>query len=120
MFERIASHKVFGWTRFAMPALVAFYGLLSLPFALPVLPVQTFIRYSEALGVKPSTSEAQRLTQLPQYYADMFGWENMAATVSKVYLSLPPDERKKTVVFAQNYGEAGAIDFFRASTRFHG
>lgn len=113
MFERIASHRGFRWTKFAMPALVALFGLVSIPFALPVLPVQTFIKYSQALGITPSTSEAQRLTQLPQYYADMFGWENMAATVSKVYLSLPPDERKKTVVFAQNYGEAGAIDFFR-------
>ena len=44
----------------------------------------------------------------------MFGWKNMAATVSRVYLSLPPEERTKTVVFARNYGEAGAIDFFRS------
>ncbi len=114
MFERIASHRGFGWTKFAMPALVAIFGLMSLPFALPILPVQSFIKYSETLGVKPSTSEAQHLTELPQFYADMFGWENMAATVSKVYVSLPPDEQRKTVVFAQNYGEAGAIDFFRA------
>ncbi len=113
MFEQIASHRGFGWTKFAMPALVALFGLVSLPFALPVLPVQTFIKYSQALGITPSTPEAHRLVELPQFYADMFGWENMAATVSKVYLSLTPEEREKTVVFAQNYGEAGAIDFFR-------
>ena len=50
----------------------------------------------------------------------MFGWENMAATVSKVYTSLPPDEQKKAVVFGQNYGEAGAIDFFRGNIRCRG
>jgi hypothetical protein len=113
MFEKIAVHKWFVWTKYAMPALVAIYGLLSLPFALPILPVDSFIKYSTALGVKPSSAEAQRLSDLPQWYADMFGWENMAATVSKVYAALPPAEQRSTVAFGENYGEAGAIDFFR-------
>ncbi|MGO9480298.1 MAG: glycosyltransferase family 39 protein, partial [Candidatus Kryptoniota bacterium] len=73
MFERIGSHKWFAWTKYAMPALVTFYGLVSLPFALPILPVDSFIKYSSALGVKPSSSEAQHLSDLPQWYADMFG-----------------------------------------------
>ncbi len=114
MFERIASRRGFVWTRFAVPALVLVFGLASMPFALPILPVKTFIGYSQALGQKPSTAEGQKLNRLPQYFADMFGWQNMARTVSGVYVSLPPEERAKTVVFAQNYGEAGAIDFFRS------
>jgi hypothetical protein len=113
MFERIVKHKRFGWIRFALPAVLALSGLIIAPLALPVLPVEQYIRYSKALGQKPSTPERQKLEELPQFYADMFGWENMAATVSKVYTSLPPDEQKKAVVFGQNYGEAGAIDFFR-------
>jgi hypothetical protein len=42
----------------------------------------------------------------------MFGWPEMAATVAKVYWSLPPDERKEAAIYARNYGEAAAIDFF--------
>jgi hypothetical protein len=113
MFEKIVLHKGFGWIKFALPVVLALSGLLIAPLALPVLPVEQFIKYSNALGQKPSTPEGQKLEELPQFYADMFGWENMAATVSKVYTSLPPEEQKKTVVFGQNYGEAGAIDFFR-------
>ena len=113
MFERIAAHKWFAWTRYAMPLLIGVYGLVSMPFAIPILPVDSFIKYSTALGVKPSTSEGQHLSDLPQWYADMFGWENMASMVSKVYTSLPPAEQRSTVVFCENYGEAGAIDFFR-------
>jgi hypothetical protein len=112
MFEKIVSIRGFGWTRFAMPVLVVVYGLLSLPFAIPILPAESFIKYSNLLGVKPSTSERQRLADLPQWYADMFGWENMAASVSKVYTSLSPEDQKRAKVFAQNYGEAGSIDFF--------
>ncbi len=84
-----------------------------IPFALPVLPVQTFIGYSHLIGFSPSSGEEHKLEGLPQYYADMFGWENMAAAVAKVYNSLPPEEQINTIVYAQNYGEAGAIDYYR-------
>jgi hypothetical protein len=113
MVEKITLHKGFGWIRFALPFLLALSGLIIAPLALPVLPVEQYIKYSKALGERPSTQESLDLEELPQFYADMFGWENMAAVVSKVYVSLPPDEQKKAVVFGQNYGEAGAIDFFR-------
>jgi hypothetical protein len=39
-------------------------------------------------------------------------WENMAATVARVYDSLPAEDRSRACVFTANYGEAGAIDFF--------
>ncbi len=34
------------------------------------------------------------------------------AEVARVYHALPPAERAKAAIFADNYGEAGAIDFF--------
>ncbi len=113
MFERIASRRGFSWTKTAVPSLVTVSGMLLLPLALPVLPVQTFIDYSKTIGIAPSSGESNEVAALPQFYADMFGWRNMAATVSRVYLSLPLKERNSIVVFAHNYGEAGAIDFFR-------
>ena len=48
--------------------------------------------------------------QLPQQYADMFGWEEMTALVAEAYSRLTPEERQRCRVFGQNYGEAGAID----------
>jgi hypothetical protein len=93
--------------------LILVSGIALIPLALPVLPVETFIKYSTAIGRKPSTQEGDAVLKVPQFYADMFGWENMAAAVSKVYTSLPPEDKKKAFVYGQNYGEAGAIDFFR-------
>jgi hypothetical protein len=49
---------------------------------------------------------------LPQYYADEFGWPEMVAAVARVYHSLPVEEQRKAAIYADNYGEAGAIDFF--------
>jgi len=36
----------------------------------------------------------------------------MAITVARAYNALPPDIRPQTAIFAQNYGQAGAIDLF--------
>ena len=113
MFEKIVRQKSLVWIKYALPVIIILTGVMLIPLALPVLPVEAFINYTQTLGLKPHTTEAHRLESLPQFYADMFGWKNMAAAVSKVYSSLSPDEQKRTIVYAQNYGEAGAIDFFR-------
>jgi hypothetical protein len=62
--------------------------------------------------MKPSTPEKKQLSRLPQFYADMFGWEKMAAAVADAYNTLSPDEKTKCAILVNNYGEAGAIDFF--------
>ena len=39
----------------------------------------------------------------------MFGWEEQVALVDSVYRSLSPAERAFCVLWAENYGEAGAL-----------
>jgi hypothetical protein len=98
--------------RTAALAGVVVLGALAAPFTLPILPVDVFIRYQKAVGYMPSAGEHQRLGVLPQYYADMFGWQEMAARIAVVYASLPPQDRARAVFFGNNYGEAAAIDVF--------
>jgi hypothetical protein len=112
--ERWASCPGRGWAAPALAAMSILTSLLLLPFAVPVLPVETFIRYQAALGQKPSTAERYRLSELPQFYADMFGWEGLAKDVSAVYLSLPEAERAAAAVFVRNYGEAASLEYYAA------
>ena len=91
--------------------LVAF-GLLSAPFALPMLKEDGYVRYSRALGLQPSNSEAKKLAELPQFFADMHGWEELARDVSAAYLTIPESERPTTVALVGNYGEAGALELY--------
>jgi hypothetical protein len=49
---------------------------------------------------------------LAQHFADCFDWEAMTDSVARMYWALPEKERDQAGVFAQNYGEAGAIDVF--------
>jgi len=113
LLGKILRGKFVAWLRIAIPALIALIGIIAAPIVLPILPVETFIKYTRTLGFSMKSYEGLEVTELHQFYADMFGWENMARTVSDVYLSLPPEERSTTIIFATNYGEAGAIDYFR-------
>jgi len=98
--------------RGALVAVILAIGLIGLPMALPVLPIDSFIAYQNALGAKPVARERGDLAALPQTFADMFGWREMAKAVSEVYWALPADDRAKAVFGGRNYGEAAAVDVF--------
>jgi hypothetical protein len=98
--------------RGALVAVVVAVAVLAAPMSLPLLPVDRFIAYEQALGYKPAPMETRALGALPQLYADMFGWREMAKQVSQAYWALPEDERAKAVFAGNNYGEAAAVDVF--------
>lgn len=111
-WEGLTARRALAWARPALLVLLLASGIVLAPLALPLLPVESYVRYAKALGIAPKTEERQELGELPQHYADMFGWEEFADVVVRVYRSLPPEDRARCSIFAQNYGEAGAIDFF--------
>jgi len=109
--------RIEGWTgntlaRGAVLGVAALQGILAAPLTLPILPVAQFIPYQKVLHVAPSVGERLSTGALPQYYADMFGWQEMARQIAAVYLALPARDRERAVFFGNNYGEAAAIDVF--------
>lgn len=48
--------------------------------------------------------------QLPQDFADMLGWKELAQKVDSVYGNIPNPEN--TLVLCDNYGQAGAINYY--------
>lgn len=107
------------WRRITMPvigSLLVVTGAVLSPLAMPILPVADYIRYARALGVAPSTPEHKKLSDLPQFFADMNGWEELARDVSSALLTIPDTERGTTVAFVGNYGEAGALELY--ATRY--
>jgi hypothetical protein len=101
------------WVAWAYGAIIVMAGVVSLPFGVPLLPVDTFVRYSQILPYSRTVKmERDATVALPQLYADMFGWDNLAATVGRVYHTLPEAEQRSCAILAGNYGEAGAIDYY--------
>ncbi len=111
MIEKL-SRKKFRTAGAVVTVIIAASGILLSPLAIQILPVRTFIEYSRKLGLAPSTSENNELAELPQHYADMFGWEEFAKEVSDVYLKIPEGERSRVLFFGRNYGEAGAVNYY--------
>jgi hypothetical protein len=88
-------------------------GALLSPIILPVLPIESFLRYQANLPFAlPHSEHSHASAALPQHYADQFGWEELVGVVAQGWNGIPIRERSDCGIFAQNYGEAGAIDFF--------
>jgi hypothetical protein len=91
---------------------IAAVGALVAPTVVPILPPETYLRYAEAIGIAQPRLENRATNAMPQMFADRFGWPEMVETVARVYNSLPPEQRAKTGIFANDFGQGGAIDFY--------
>jgi hypothetical protein len=87
-------------------------GAVFAPLVVPILPVDRFVAYMERLPIKVPRSEHSHMrAMLPQHYADQFGWDEIVEEASVAWSKIPLQERKDCAIFAQDYGQAGAIDF---------
>ena len=86
-----------------------------LPYSLPVLSydaLATYSRESVSRGFEgPLRWEDGKIHSIPQDYADMTGWVELAGIVRNAYNSLAEEEKNRTAIFAENYGQAGAIRY---------
>jgi 4-amino-4-deoxy-L-arabinose transferase-like glycosyltransferase len=89
------------------------YACIALPVELPIFSKETTAAFVSGSGVT-STARTNQGTQLrlPQDYADMLGWPELVNAVAHVYDSLPPEKRAQAVLVGENYGEAGAMEFY--------
>jgi len=83
-------------------AIVLIPSIPFIPELTPILPIEKYVRYAD------KELENGRI-ELTSDYADMFGWEEQVKVVDSLYKSLPEKERSSTVLWAENYGEAGAL-----------
>jgi len=113
-FERWLKASGYG-LRGLVIALFTIPNLLLFPMVLPVLPLDqtlAFFRFADrnlSFMRFAVTWEDHKVHKTTQDYADMLGWDEMTAKVAQAWQSLTPDQQKQTQIFADNYGEAGAI-----------
>lgn len=109
-FEQITEAR--RWGRSAMVAATVTVGLLIAPYALPVLPVETFLVYQKTLGIAPPREERAHTAALPQHFGDRFGWPEMVKIFTEAYHALPEADRARCSILVSNYGQAGAINYY--------
>ena len=103
-----------GWRKYLQPVAIAVPLLLFIPIydvAFPNRSPEYIIQHSEnykKFGLLRWEDGKDHL--LPQDFADMLGWKELALKVDSVYLNLP--NKNSTLILCDNYGQAGAINFY--------
>lgn len=89
---------------FSVAAVLLLPTIPFIPEATPILPIETYVEYMDKQENKEDRIE------LTSDYADMFGWEEQVVLVDSVYQSLLNKyDSQDIVIWAENYGEAGAV-----------
>ncbi|MGA7697790.1 MAG: glycosyltransferase family 39 protein [Candidatus Sulfotelmatobacter sp.] len=102
------------WAKPAIIIALLVTGAHLAPITVPVLSPDGFLAYAKYLPFKlPVMEHSHARAALPQWYADQFGWEEIVAETAVAWNRLSAEERtdKNCGIFAQDYGQAGAIDF---------
>ena len=103
-----------GWKRWLVPVAFILPVLFFIPMYGVVFPNKTpeyIMQHQEKyrqLGML--RWEDGRDHNLPQDFADMLGWHELAQKVDRAYAEI--GEPNKTLVLCDNYGQAGAINFY--------
>lgn len=105
-----------GWTRrlrvvWVLVIVLPFAFLLNVIF--PILGPKAIAQKAEkfnSLGLL--RWEDGKNHALPQDFADMLGWREMAALTLKAYEGVPDADKSKTIVICDNYGQAGALNYY--------
>ncbi len=100
------------YVKYGIIALVIFISLPMLPFSLPVYGHEKMEDYSKKTAEFTNRWEDGKVHNLPQDYADMTGWKELAELVIDTYQGLPEESKKNCSIYAEEYCTAGAILFY--------
>jgi hypothetical protein len=103
------------YLRIAFVAFSVLIGLYIIPIALPILPPQPLADLYVWMNAEKTGAlkwEDLKNHPLPQDFSDMLGWEEIAQKVAKAYNMLNPAEKADALIFCNNYGMAGAVNYY--------
>ncbi len=104
-----------GWWRYLripMVLLPVLVFILIAPILLPIYSPEKIVEKKEwfdKFGV--NRWEDGQIHELPQDYADMQGWKELAHLTDSAFTLV--DDKAHTIIHCDNYGEAGAINFYK-------
>lgn len=110
--EGLFASRVTAWR-----TLVMALGTTGAAFALLTLPVLPLTKVDSVIG--SVLGWAVPPMALTHDLHGMFGWDEHAATIDRVYQTLPEQERRQATVLAGTYSQASAVNRFRQRTTPH-
>lgn len=103
-----------GWLKYVRPIVVLIPIVITLPLLPAVLPILSPDKIVEKTDMFKRIGllrwEDGKDHTLPQDFADMLGWSELANIVDIAFDSIA--DKGNTLIHCDNYGEAGAINFY--------
>lgn len=97
-----------GRSRRLVSTVLLISGVILLPLALPVLPLEKVDAYTHAVSFG-LIDDTEKYTG---FYHDQVGWDRHAAALKTVYETLPAEVQNRCFFLAGSYGAAGALEYF--------
>ena len=103
-----------GWKKYIQPGAV----IIPVLFFIPMYTVAFPNKNPDYIVANPGPYKKFGLLRwedgkdhpLPQDFADMLGWKELAYKIDTIYSTLP--DQGQTLILCDNYGEAGAINYY--------
>lgn len=110
-WESITNKKYFNWVVYPLIILLLTGTALALPVILPYFNYEKVKAHTEFLGLNTELERGKK-PPLPQLIADRIGWKEKADMVGAAFNTLSAEEKARTIVAGENYGQAGALELY--------
>lgn len=108
--EKISATVKRRWIRISAIVLILLL-FIPLRLAFPVYTPENIIRHKEKYEMLGMLRwEDGKEHSIPQDFADMLGWKEMADKTLRLYNTFP--DKKTAIVLCDNYGQAGAVNYY--------
>lgn len=108
------------WRAIVLPLLIIFNLIIFISVFNFLFPVYSPIKIRQNAAIFEKYGmlrwEDGKNHDLPQDFADMLGWHEMADKSFEAYKMIPSDQLENTLIICSNYGQAGALNYYNRLT----
>lgn len=115
LWEQILNKRK--WIGYSLALLMILFNWMIMPLLLPIWTPNKLDAFYKKIGIEHKWEDL-KAHPLPQDFADMLGWKELAERSEKFFNSLPDSSKENTIIYCRNYGQAGSLKFYGKGASF--
>lgn len=105
------------WIGYAMASVMIIFNWMIMPLLLPIWKPEKLDAFYKKIG-EEHTWEDLKTHPLPQDFADMLGWKELAEKSERFFNTLPDSTKATSIIYCRNYGQAGSLKYYGKGLEF--
>lgn len=97
------------WMRYTLAVVIVGLNFMIMPVLLPVWKPEKLAAFYQKIGMEHEWEDQQK-HPLPQDFADMLGWKELAEKTKKIFYTQPV--KSNAIIYCRNYGQAGSLHYY--------